>query len=145
MNGYGNAPFRVWDDDWIIRRPRIKNKVSWVIRIILRDCIWKPAARVVVSVKHIFDTVSSLGSSQTRPENLKSQGIPRQRDEFTRRRIKKRPTTHSSHVWIIDPGFDIERTNRIYDNDGIRMNTGHCIDQVITIGPSSQVLAVSSL
>ena len=75
MDGYGNAPFRVWDDNGIIRRPRIENKVSWVIRIILRNGIWKPAARVVVPVKHIFDTVSGLGTSQTCPEHLKGQRI----------------------------------------------------------------------
>ena len=75
MGDHGNAPLRVWDDNGIIRRPSIENKVSGVIRIIPRNGIWKPAARVIVSVKHVLDTVSGLRSSQTCPENLKSQGM----------------------------------------------------------------------
>ena len=54
-------------------------------------------------------------------------------------------TTHSRHVWITNPGFDIERANRIDDDDSVLMYAGHCIDQVVAIRPRSQVLAVSNL
>ena len=46
---------------------------------------------------------------------------------------------------MVDPGFDIERADRVDDNDGVLMNTGHGIDQVIAVGPSSQILAISDL
>jgi len=119
--------------------------LSWVIPIIPRDGIRKLAARVVVSVQHILDTVSGLRCSQACPQDLSGQRIPHQHDGFARRRIKKHPTTHSSHIWVVDPGFDIEWANRVDDNDGILMNTGHGIDQVIAVRPSSQVLAISDL
>jgi len=80
MDGYGNVPLRVWDDNGIVRCPGIENKVSWIIRIVPRDGIRKLAARVVVSVKHVLDTVPGFRSSQACPENLKSQRIPRKCD-----------------------------------------------------------------
>jgi len=46
---------------------------------------------------------------------------------------------------VVDPGFDIEWADRVDDNDGILMNTGNGIDQVIAVGPSSQIVAVSIL
>jgi len=63
MDGRGNTPFRIWDDDGVVRSPRIKGKVSRVIRIVLRNGIWELAARVIVSVKHVFDSISGLRSS----------------------------------------------------------------------------------
>ena len=75
MNGYGNAPLGVWYDNGVVRRPRIEGKVSWVIPIVSRNGIWKPAAWVIVAIKHVPDTVSGLRSPQTCPENLKGQEI----------------------------------------------------------------------
>jgi len=144
MDGYGDVPLHVWDDNGIVRCPGIENKVSWIIRIVPRDGVRKPAARVVVSVKYIFDAISGFGSPQTCPENLRGQRIPRQCDGSPRRRIK-RPTTHGSHIWVVDPEFDIEWADRVDDNDGVLMNTGHGIDQVIAVRPSSQIIAVSIL
>ena len=61
----------------------IKIKVSGVIRIVSRDGIWEPAARVVVSIEHVADAVSGLRSSQACPEDLRSQEIgPGQHDRF---------------------------------------------------------------
>ena len=108
MGGYWNAPLRIWDDNGIIRRPGVENKVSRVIHVISRDGIRKLAARVVVSVKHILDAIPSLRCSQACPEDLSGKRIPHQCDKFARRRIKKHPTTHGSHIWVVDPGFDIE-------------------------------------
>ena len=119
--------------------------MSWVIPIIPRDGVRKLAARVVVSVEHILNTVPGLRSSQTCPEDLSDRRIPRQCDGFARQRIKKHSTTHSSHVRVVDPGLDIDRANRVDDNDGILMDTGHGIDQIIAIGPSGQVVAISVL
>jgi hypothetical protein len=73
MDGCGNAPFRVWDDNGVVRRPRIEGKVSWVIRIVPCDSIRKPATWVVVSIKYIVDTISGLRSSEACPEDLKRQ------------------------------------------------------------------------
>jgi hypothetical protein len=91
--GCGNAPFRVWDDNGVVRRPRIEDRVSWVICIVPCNSIWKPATWVVVTVKHVFDTVSGLRSSQACPEDLKSQTIPGQRDEFARQKNTIGPLT----------------------------------------------------
>ena len=63
MDSHKNVLFRVWDDNGIVGFPRAESKIGWVIRAILRNGIWKPAAWVIVSVKHIFDTVSCLRSS----------------------------------------------------------------------------------
>ena len=46
---------------------------------------------------------------------------------------------------MFDPGFDIEWADRVDDDDGVLMNTGHGIDQVIAVGPSSQIFAISGL
>ena len=119
--------------------------MSWVIPIVPRDSIRKLAARVVVSVQHIFDAISGLGSPQTCPENLSSHRIPRQLNGFARRRIKEHPTTHSSHVRVVDPGLDVERANRVDDNDSILMNTGNSIDKVFAVRPSGQIVVVSDL
>jgi len=73
LGDYGDVPFRVWDDDGVVGCPRIEDKVSWVIRIVLRYGVRKPAAWVVVTVKHVFNTVSGLGPSQACPEDLKVQ------------------------------------------------------------------------
>jgi len=53
--------------------------------------------------------------------------------------------TDSCHVWIINPGFDVERTDRIDDNNSVRVNAGNCIDEVVTIRPGGQIFAVPSL
>ena len=72
MEGYGNAPFRVWDYGGVIRLIGVEGKVGRVIRIILGDGIWKSAARIVVSIKHIPDPRSGLGPTQTCPDNLET-------------------------------------------------------------------------
>ena len=79
-----DAPFRVWDDNGVVRRPRIEDEVSWVVRVVLRYGIWKPAAGVVISIKHVFNAISGLGPSQACPEDLQSQGVHGQRDVLVR-------------------------------------------------------------
>lgn len=59
--------------------------------------------------------------------------------------VRKCPIAYSRHVWVIDPGFDNKGANRIDDNNGVFINAGHGLDQVIAVRPSSQVLAISNL
>lgn len=67
---YEDSPFRIRNENGIVRCPDIVHRLSWVIRNIPRDGVWKSAAWVVVSVQHIFYAVSGLRSSQTRPNDL---------------------------------------------------------------------------
>ena len=70
--------------------------------------------------------------------------MPSQRNGFTIQG-KEHRTTHSCHVRIINPGFDVERTDGIDDNDSVFVNAGNCIDEVVAVRPSGQVFAVPSL
>ena len=88
MDDRGNPPFRIRDHNGIVRGPRIECEVGWVISIVPSDRVWKPAAWIVVPVKHVSDAVSSFRSSQTCPEDLKNQIIPRQYDGFTRQKVR---------------------------------------------------------
>ena len=57
----------------------------------------------------------------------------------------KTPETHGSDVRIINPLLEVERANRIDDNDGVLMNARHRFDKVVTVRPSGQVITVSDL
>jgi len=83
----GGAPFRVRDGNGVVWCPRIEDKVSWVIRIVLRYGIWKPAAWVIISIKYVFDAVSGLGPSQTCPEDLTTrESVVNAMDSHTRKK-----------------------------------------------------------
>ena len=141
MDGCRNAPFRVWNDGRVVRLIRVEGKVSRIIRVILRDGIWKSAAWIVVSVKHIPDPGSGLRPSQTCPDHLESRGCFVSATDSH----GKTPKTHSGNVRIFNPLFEVDLADRIYDDDGVLMNTRHRFDEVVTVGPSGQVLTISSL
>ena len=96
------------------------NQLGTIVRWALRNRVWEATRRIVVTVKNVDDGVASFLPGETRPDQR-------------------------SDIGMVDPGFNNRRTDRMCDNDRIVIVVRNSRNEVVSIAPQGQVLAIGKL
>lgn len=93
------------------------DELSRIVARLFGDRIRQAPARIFRTIHHVYQRVARLRSLETSPDDR-------------------------SHVRMIDPGLDDERSDRMYHNHRVVVLCRHRLDQLIAIEPRCQILPV---
>ena len=94
--------------------------IGWVVAALLGDGEGKTTGRIDVTVKNVDKAVAALRAGHASPND-------------------------GGDVFIVDPLLNVELARGVNNNDGVRVDSGNLLDELVTVVPCSQVVAVTGV